>query len=81
MPATGLHFYEGSTTDALPLSHHRAQRRDLVLTKATVEVFGDDVEAVQVSFNRRRELAPCGRRVSIHGVRTGFVVSATAHRS
>ncbi|MEM8995960.1 MAG: hypothetical protein AAGF23_14330 [Acidobacteriota bacterium] len=52
MPTTGFHFYEGSTTDSATSARITVRKGGiLVLTKATVEMLGDDVEAVQVGYN------------------------------
>ena len=45
-------FYEGSTTDSATSARITVRKGGiLVLTKATVEMLGDDVEAVQVGYN------------------------------
>ncbi|MEM8996859.1 MAG: hypothetical protein AAGF23_18885 [Acidobacteriota bacterium] len=45
-------FYEGSTTDSAASARITVRKGGiLVLTKATVEMLGDDVEAVQVGYN------------------------------
>ena len=52
MSATGFHFYEGSTTDSATSARITVRKGGiLVLTQATVEMLGNDVEAVQVGFN------------------------------
>ena len=52
MSVTGFRFYEGSTTDSATSARITVRKHGiLVLTKATVEMLGDDVEAVQVGYN------------------------------
>ena len=52
MSKTGFYFYEGSTTDSATSARITVRKGGiLVLTKATVEMLGADVEAVQVGFN------------------------------
>ena len=66
---SGFQFFEGSTTESATAARITVRRGGiLVLTRAAVEMLGDDVAAVQVGYNpETRAVALRPAEVGAHG--------------